>query len=84
MTSGFSEEKKDLIFCPAFPATGRTVFQGHLFVGDRLLNESGMEARPLTPMTDPDLRRWLGLQTSRAVGHVPAATVWCILIWNIR
>ena len=28
--------------CPAFPATGRTVYQGHLFVRDRLLSESGM------------------------------------------
>ena len=65
-----------VIFCPAFPATGRTVFQGHLFVGDRLLNESGMESHPLTPMTDPDLRRWLGRQTARRIGYVPAATVW--------
>ena len=36
---------------------------GHLFVGDRLLNESGMEKHPLTPMTDPDIRRWLSRQT---------------------
>ena len=54
-----------VLVCPAFPAAGRTVFQGHLFVGDRLLSESGMEKHPLTPMTDPDLRRWLGLQTAR-------------------
>lgn len=65
-----------VIFCPAFPATGRTIFQGHLFVGDRLLSESGMENHPLTPMTDPDLRRWLALQAREGVGHVPAATVW--------
>lgn len=65
-----------VIFCPAFPANGRTIYQGHLFVADRLLNESGMEAHPLTPMRDPDLRRWLGLQTDRAIGHLPAATVW--------
>lgn len=65
-----------VIFCPAFPATGRTVFQGHLFVGDRLLNESGMEAHPLTPMSDPDLRRWLSRQTTRRVGHMPATTIW--------
>lgn len=64
-----------VIFCPAFPATGRTIFQGHLFVGDRLLSESGMENHPLTPMTDPDLRRWLGLQVHDGVGHIPAATV---------
>src|SRR4051812_11499053 len=44
--------------CPAFPTAGRTVYQGHLFIGDRLLNESGMENHPLNPMTDPDLRRW--------------------------
>lgn len=65
-----------VIFCPAFPAAGRTVYQGHLFVGGRLLSESGMENHPLTPMTDPDLRRWLGHQTREGVGHIPAATVW--------
>ncbi len=25
------------LVCPAFPATGRTIYQGHLFVHDRLL-----------------------------------------------
>ncbi|MEM6677655.1 MAG: 3-oxo-tetronate kinase [Pseudomonadota bacterium] len=64
------------IVCPAFPATGRTVFHGHLFVGDRLLSASGMENHPLTPMTDPDIRRWLSHQTRHPVGHLPAATVW--------
>ncbi|MCB1385550.1 MAG: four-carbon acid sugar kinase family protein [Nitratireductor sp.] len=63
------------VVCPAFPATGRSVYQGHLFVGDRLLNQSGMENHPLTPMTDPDLRRWLALQTDYRVGHVPFALV---------
>lgn len=65
-----------VIFCPAFPAAGRTIYQGHLFVADRLLSESGMENHPLTPMTDPDLRRWLARQTSDGVGHLPAAVVW--------
>ncbi|MEM7170577.1 MAG: 3-oxo-tetronate kinase [Pseudomonadota bacterium] len=59
------------IVCPAFPATGRTLYNGHLFVQDHLLNESGMENHPLTPMTDPDIRRWLAPQSSRTVGHVP-------------
>ncbi|MER0236965.1 3-oxo-tetronate kinase [Fulvimarina sp. MAC8] len=63
------------IVCPAFPATGRSLYQGHLFVGDKLLSESGMEDHPLTPMPDADIRRWLGRQTKRAVGHVPASTV---------
>ena len=61
--------------CPAFPAAGRTVFQGHLFVGDRLLSESSLRHHPLNPMTDPDLRRWLRLQTRHEVGHVSHATV---------
>ncbi len=60
-----------VIVCPAFPATGRRLFMGHLFVGDKLLSESGMEHHPLTPMTDPDLRRWLGHQTHHNVGHLP-------------
>ena len=59
-----------VIVCPAFPGTGRSVFQGHLFVNDRLLSESGMQNHPLTPMTDPDLRRWLTPQTRHTVGHV--------------
>ena len=63
------------LVCPAFPATGRSIYQGHLFVRDALLSESGMENHPLTPMTDPDIRRWLGHQTKHDVGHVPAATV---------
>ncbi len=63
------------VVCPAFPGAGRRVFQGHLFVGARPLHESGMERHPLTPMTDPDLRRWLARQTSVTVGHVPLETV---------
>ena len=34
-----------------------------------------MEKHPLTPMTDPDLRRWLGYQTRLKVGHLPLAAV---------
>lgn len=64
-----------VIVCPAFPGTGRSVYQGHLFVQDRLLNESGLENHPLTPMTDPDIRRWLRSQTAYGVGHVPAQKV---------
>jgi uncharacterized protein YgbK (DUF1537 family) len=66
---------KGVVACPAFPAMGRTVYQGHLFVGDQLLSESGMQHHPLTPMTDSDIRRWLRLQTRFDVGHVPASIV---------
>jgi len=56
------------IACPAFPAAGRTIFRGHLFVGDLLLSDSGMRDHPLTPMTDANLVRVLQRQTSRKVG----------------
>ncbi|HET6194898.1 MAG TPA: 3-oxo-tetronate kinase [Acetobacteraceae bacterium] len=61
--------------CPAFPANARSVYQGHLFVGSTLLNESGMENHPLTPMTDANLVRVLSRQTDGTVGLVPFATV---------
>lgn len=56
------------IACPAFPTNKRTIFMGHLFVGDRLLNESGMQNHPLTPMTDANLVRWLQRQMPGKVG----------------
>ena len=61
--------------CPAFPVNGRSVYMGHLFVGGVLLNESGMEKHPLTPMTDANLVRVLGRQTEGTVGLVPYPTV---------
>ncbi|MHC8367226.1 3-oxo-tetronate kinase [Pseudomonas sp. ZT5P21] len=54
--------------CPAFPENGRTIFRGHLFVQDQLLNESGMQHHPLTPMTDANLVRVLQSQTTLNVG----------------
>jgi uncharacterized protein YgbK (DUF1537 family) len=63
------------IACPAFPTNGRTVYLGHLFVGGALLNESGMENHPLTPMTDPNLVRVLSRQTDGGVGLVPFGVV---------
>jgi uncharacterized protein YgbK (DUF1537 family) len=55
------------IACPAFPENGRTVFRGHLFVGDQLLSDSGMKNHPLTPMTDANLVRVLQAQTAQRV-----------------
>ncbi|MFK7703002.1 3-oxo-tetronate kinase [Pseudomonas caspiana] len=54
--------------CPAFPENGRTIFRGHLFVQDQLLNECGMQHHPLTPMTDANLVRVLQSQTQQKVG----------------
>ncbi len=73
------------IATPAFPDNGRTVFKGHLFVGDVLLSDSGMRQHPLTPMTDANLvrvlqaqlhgpaRRRVGLVDHRAVAGSAAA-----------
>lgn len=61
---------KGVIVCPAFPTVGRTVHQGHLFVNDTLLNESGMQNHPQTPMTDANLRRWTQQQCQDTVGLV--------------
>jgi uncharacterized protein YgbK (DUF1537 family) len=68
-------EVSGVVACPAFPGAGRTVYQGHLFVNDRLLNESGLQNHPLNPMTDADIRRWLRLQTQHEVGHVGIGAV---------
>ena len=59
------------IVCPAYPANGRTVYRGHLFVDDALLSDSSMAQHPLTPMTDSNLVRFLGRQTPRRVDVVP-------------
>ena len=56
------------IATPAFPDNGRTVFKGYLFAGNVLLNESGMQNHPLTPMQDANLVRVMQAQTQRKVG----------------
>jgi len=63
------------VVCPASPEHGRTVYQGHLFVGDQLLAESSMRDHPLTPMRDSNLVRVLSRQTPHPVGLVALDTV---------
>jgi uncharacterized protein YgbK (DUF1537 family) len=60
---------------PAFPETGRSVFQGNLFVGEIPLNESPMKDHPLNPMRDANLVRVLARQSKKPVGLIPIATV---------
>lgn len=65
-------------FCcvtPAFPENGRTVYKGHLFVGDLLLSDSGMRNHPLTPMTDASLVRVMQAQSRGRVGLIDHAVV---------
>ncbi len=66
---------KSLIFCPAFPANKRTVYQGHLFVGRQLLSDSPMCDHPLTPMRDANLVRVLARQSKHAVGLLPLEVI---------
>jgi uncharacterized protein YgbK (DUF1537 family) len=63
------------IACPAFPENKRTVFKGYLFAGDVLLNESGMQNHPLTPMTDANLVRVLQAQCKSRVGLIDYESV---------
>ncbi|HET9023704.1 MAG TPA: 3-oxo-tetronate kinase, partial [Burkholderiaceae bacterium] len=63
------------VVCPAFPANGRSVYQGHLCVGSQLLSDSPMRDHPLTPMRDANLVRVLGRQTAHRVGLLPHAFV---------
>jgi uncharacterized protein YgbK (DUF1537 family) len=51
---------------PAFPANGRSIYQGYLFVGAVPLHESSMKDHPLTPMRDSSLMRLMGAQTAQA------------------
>lgn len=61
--------------CPAFPTNRRTIYKGHLFVGDQLLSDSPMKDHPLTPMRDADLVRVLARQTPRPVSLIDIEAV---------
>jgi 3-dehydrotetronate 4-kinase len=63
------------IACPALPENGRSVYLGHLFVGEQLLSDSHMRHHPLTPMTDSNLVRVLQRQSRTPVGLLAYATV---------
>ncbi|MGK3141636.1 3-oxo-tetronate kinase [Pantoea sp. C2G6] len=63
------------VICPALPVNGRTVYQGHLFVGDQLLSDSGMRHHPVTPMRDSNLLRLMTAQARGKAGLIPAALV---------
>ncbi|HAS8513067.1 TPA: four-carbon acid sugar kinase family protein [Vibrio vulnificus] len=58
------------IVCPALPVNGRTVYNGHLFVFQDLLSDSGMRNHPVTPMTDSSLIRMMDAQSQGSSGLV--------------
>lgn len=63
------------VICPALPVNGRTVYQGHLFVGDQLLSESGMRHHPVTPMRESNLLRLMTSQATGKAGLIAATQV---------
>jgi 3-dehydrotetronate 4-kinase len=63
------------VVCPAFPTNKRTIFKGHLFVGDQLLSDSPMKDHPLTPMRNANLVEVMQEQTRLNVGLVPYEAV---------
>jgi uncharacterized protein YgbK (DUF1537 family) len=65
----------NVLVTPAFPETGRTVYQGNLFVGAVPLNESPLKDHPLNPMHDSNLVRVLARQSKTQIGLVDLATV---------
>ena len=64
-----------VLVTPAFPETGRTVYQGNLFVGSVPLNESPLKDHPLNPMHDSNLVRVLARQSKTRVGLVDLADI---------
>ncbi|WP_426575917.1 3-oxo-tetronate kinase [Xenorhabdus stockiae] len=58
------------VICPALPINGRTVVYGHLFVNGQLLNESGMQYHPITPMKDANLLRLMEQQSKKSAGLI--------------
>ncbi|MFS0911148.1 3-oxo-tetronate kinase [Microbacterium sp. 179-I 3D2 NHS] len=64
-----------VVTTPAAPLHGRTVYRGHLFVGDVLLAETHMRDHPVTPMRDSSVPRLLAAQSAGRVGLLPLETV---------
>jgi len=69
------EHESVTIICPAAPEHGRTLYNGRLFVGDRLLSESSLARHLLTPMTDLDIVAVLSRQTPHPVALIPLPVV---------
>ncbi|WP_372697323.1 3-oxo-tetronate kinase [Arthrobacter sp. JSM 101049] len=63
------------VVCPALPVNGRTIYKGYLFVGDVLLQESGMRDHPVTPMRDSNLMRLMEVQAEGKAGNVPVQVI---------
>lgn len=63
-------DQSPLLISAGFPEFRVTVHQGYLFYQGVLVTESDKRFDPLTPMPDPNLRRFLGHQTGASLGLV--------------
>lgn len=63
------------VVVPSLPANRRTVYQGHLFVGSDLLENSSMRRHPLTPMTRSRVANILRPQTRESVSEIHLESV---------
>jgi 3-dehydrotetronate 4-kinase len=59
-----------LLISGGFVEYGITVYNGHMFIRSELISESPKRLDPVTPMPDPNLVRFLSLQTSIPVGLI--------------
>jgi uncharacterized protein YgbK (DUF1537 family) len=62
---------KPALLSAGAPRYNVTVFEGHLFYRGTLVSESIKRFDPLTPMTDPNLPRFLSRQTERPIALLP-------------
>lgn len=77
VTEALAEELSvgTVVTTPAAPLHGRTVYRGHLFVGDALLAETHMRDHPVTPMRDSSVVRLLEPQVRGQVELLPLSAV---------
>lgn len=61
---------RPVVMAAGFPKFNITTHQGYLFYRGRLVSESIKRFDPLTPMSDPDLVRFLSRQTRHGVGLI--------------
>lgn len=64
-------EESFTVISPSLPINGRTVYQGYLFVMDKLLSDSGMKNHPINPMTESSLIKLIERQASGKCGLIP-------------
>ncbi|MCC2687175.1 MAG: Hrp-dependent type effector protein [Paenibacillaceae bacterium] len=62
-----------VVIAPAFPAMGRCLINGLMYVHGQPLHETAVATDPRTPVTESDVLRLLARQSSRAIGHVTMA-----------